>query len=194
MAIEEGKMGEALDEMIGGAGLGWGTRKVTYAVSDLKLAGYTGVIAQNQVIGYFHRQNPELIVQKATSFKMNPQDQTVTLVVKVVKRSYTMGVDVAASEDKTAATIHTFNTAKPITDPARLLLEGTPLDSILEQEHGVCCAGYNALENENAALKTAIKYALDDLPQSPDSAKRVLEFVVEACKENRPGTEGQNGN
>lgn len=73
-------------EKVDAADLGWETRTLTYTIVELRLAGMAGVISQNQVVLHFRNENPELIVKKVQSFKMNQADQTVILRVKVAKR------------------------------------------------------------------------------------------------------------
>ena len=68
------------------ADLGWKTQKYVYPISDLRANGVTGVISQRAVIQHFKRCWPDLKIKKIHSFKINPIDQTVTLVIKVTEK------------------------------------------------------------------------------------------------------------
>lgn len=61
-------------------------RTITYTVKELRASGMVGIIAQHQIVKYFEAENPELIAKRVYSFKMNPQDQALTIKMQVTKR------------------------------------------------------------------------------------------------------------
>ncbi len=108
-------------------------RTVTYTVADL--ASNPGcVISQPFVVRYFEKENPELIVKKVYSFKLNPQDRAVIIKMQVTKRPAARIINhtpegssdpapvVGIADDN--GFIQCESLKEPITDPAKLLNAG----------------------------------------------------------------------
>lgn len=121
-------------------------RAITYPIKKLREAGLAGTLTQSAVARHFEKENPTLMVKKVYSFKMNHQDQAVTVQMQVTKRPVKKAGPIPAGNNKSSHTSQALeilaretepiksyaavdgvdaNTAcpEPITDPAKLLPE-----------------------------------------------------------------------
>lgn len=189
-------------------------RTLTYTIAELTGGGPGCIISQNHAVRYFEEKNPELIVKQVYSFKQQPQDQTVALKIRVTKRNpaQTMNATVpitnparllnAGPEKPSDAVIEISDEFATLNDKiyfdtlgklnariAELEKENTILKSAIEKFGNSDEFDWNVLGRIDE-LETAVKYAITDLPESPDSAKAYLLHVLAPSKNPKEEDQG----